>query len=144
MPGATGPQGLDGLEGPSGDRGATGPTGPTGPTGAGTTGATGATGAAPAVTLPTVVSVGAEFTSTGVPTATLPGTHTTNDILLLILQSSNETDVAAPAGYTRLGPQNAIGAAATAGTTKLSIFWKRDGGSSRPRPSPTRATTPTE
>lgn len=45
------------------------------------------------------------------------------------MQSSNESNVAAPAGYQQLGPQNAIGAAATAGTTKLSIFWKRDGGS---------------
>jgi hypothetical protein len=71
--------------------------------------------------------VGTEFSSTGVPTATLPGTHTTNDILVLALQSSNEANVTV-AGYTQLGPQNGIGAAATAGTTKLSLFWKRDGG----------------
>lgn len=80
-------------------------------------------------TLPTVVSVGAEFTSTGVPTATLPGTHAANDILVLVLQSSNESNITAPTGYTQLGPQNAIGAAATAGTVKLSVFWKRDAGS---------------
>jgi len=80
-------------------------------------------------TLPSIVSVGSEFSSTGVPTATLPGTHATNDILVLCLQSSNESNIAAPAGYTQLGPQNGIGAAATAGSTKLSIFWKRDGGS---------------
>ena len=77
---------------------------------------------------PSVVSVGSSFSSTTVPTATLPGTHAANDILLLILQSSNDSNIAV-AGYTQLGPQNAIGAASTAGTTKLSIFWRRDGGS---------------
>lgn len=80
-------------------------------------------------TVPTVVSVGTEFHSTGVPTATLPGTHAANDILLLALQSSNESNIAAPAGYKQLGPQNGIGAAASAGSVKLSLFWKRDGGS---------------
>lgn len=79
-------------------------------------------------TVPTII-VGAEFSGTGVPTATLPAGHTTNDILLLLLQSSNESNITAPAGYQQLGPQNAIGAAATAGTTKLSIFWKRHSGS---------------
>lgn len=79
-------------------------------------------------TVPTVISVGTEFTSTGVPTATLPGTHAANDILILILQSSNDSAVTPPTDYTRLGPQNGIGAAAAAGSTKLSIFWKRDGG----------------
>ena len=39
---------------------------------------------------PTVISVGAEFSGTGAPTATLPGTHAANDILVLVLQSSNE------------------------------------------------------
>lgn len=79
-------------------------------------------------TVPEIVSVGSAFSSTGVPTATLPGTHTTDDILILVLQSSNETNISAPVGYTQLGPQNGIGQAATAGTTKLSIFWKRDNG----------------
>lgn len=81
-----------------------------------------------APTVPTIVSVGAEFSSTGVPTATLPGTHALNDILVLVIQQSNEADYAAPSGYTRLGPQNGIGAAVTAGSTKLCIFWKRDNG----------------
>lgn len=80
------------------------------------------------VTAPTIVSVGAEFSGTGAPTATLPGTHTTNDILVLVLQSSNQ-NIATPAGYTILGPQNGIGASVTAGSTRLGIFWKRDGGS---------------
>lgn len=77
---------------------------------------------------PSIISVGAEFSSTGAPTASLPGTHATNDILVLVLQSSND-NLATPAGYTQLGPQNGIGAAATAASTRLGIFWKRDGGS---------------
>src|SRR5690348_5522986 len=77
---------------------------------------------------PSIVSVGTSFTSTGVPTATLPGTHATNDILVLVLQSSNQ-DIATPAGYTQLGPKNGLGDAASAGGSKLAIFWKRDGGS---------------
>jgi hypothetical protein len=78
-------------------------------------------------TVPTVVSVGSSFTSTGVPTATLPGTHATDDILVLCLQSANEA-VATVSGYTQLGPQNGIGTAASAGAVKLHIFWKRDNG----------------
>jgi hypothetical protein len=104
-----------------------GPVGPEGPEGP--EGPTGATGPATAPTLPTVVSVGTEFSGTGVPTATLPGTHAADDILVLILQSANDAAIAPPAGYTQLGPENGIGAAAVAGSTKLSIFWKRDGGS---------------
>lgn len=78
---------------------------------------------------PTVVSVGAEFSSTGVPTATLPGTHAAGDILLLVLQTGGEADIAPPTGYARVGPQNGVGAAATAGSTCLAIFWKRHTGS---------------
>lgn len=80
-------------------------------------------------TLPTIVSVGAEFHSTAVPTATLPGTHTTNDILVLCIQTANDSAYAAPSGYTQLGPQNGLGTSAAVGATKLAIFWKRDGGS---------------
>lgn len=80
-------------------------------------------------TLPSVVSVGAEFSSTGVPTATLPGTHAADDILVLAIQTSNDADYAAPTGYTRLGPQNGIGTATVAGSMRLAIFWKRDNGS---------------
>jgi hypothetical protein len=79
-------------------------------------------------TVPTIASVGAEFHSTGVPTATLPSVHTTNDILVLVLQSSNE-QISKPTNYNRLGPQTCIGASATAGSTRMAIFWKRDGGS---------------
>lgn len=80
------------------------------------------------VDAPTFVAAGAEFSSTGVPTAVLPTGHTTNDILILVLQSSNES-LAAPAGYTQIGPQNGIGVSATALSSRLGIFWKRDGGS---------------
>lgn len=79
--------------------------------------------------IPTVISVGAEFHSTGVPTATLPGTHAAGDILVLVIQLSNDSNYAAPTGYKEIGPQNGIGAAAAAGSTKIAIFWKRDGGS---------------
>jgi hypothetical protein len=92
-------------------------------------GATGATGAAAAPTAPEVISVGAEFSSTGVPTATLPGTHAVDDILVLVLQTSNGGLVTPPAGYTQLGPQNGLGDASSAGANRLCIFWKRDGGS---------------
>lgn len=78
--------------------------------------------------VPTIVAVTAEFTSTGVPTATLPTGHTTNDILVLVLQSSNDSLIAAPAGYTQAGPQNGIGLGAVALANRLAIFWKRDGG----------------
>ena len=88
----------------------------------------GPVGAMTAGAPPRIISVGAEFTSTGAPTATLPATHALNDILVLVLQSTQE-NLATPAGYTRLGPQNGIGAAVTAGSTRMGIFWKRDNGS---------------
>ncbi len=73
---------------------------------------------------PTIASVGTAFSSTAAPTATLPTGWQQNDILVLVLQSSQQ-NIATPAGYTRLGPQNGIGAAAAAGSTRLGIFWKR-------------------
>lgn len=79
-------------------------------------------------TLPTINSVGAAFSSTAAPTATLPGTVAQNDILVLVLQSSQQS-LATPNGYKQLGPQNGIGAAAAAGSTRLGIFWKRAGSS---------------
>jgi hypothetical protein len=80
-------------------------------------------------TAPTVRSVTAAFSGTGAPTATLPTGHALNDILLLVLQTSNDSQVTAPTGYTQLGPQNGVGDAASAGATKLCVFWKRDNGS---------------
>ena len=84
--------------------------------------------AMPAPTLPSVVSVGSSFSSTGVPTATLPGTHAADDILLLVLQFACQAAVTPPVGYARLGPQNGVGQAVTAASTKLAVFWKRDNG----------------
>jgi hypothetical protein len=78
-------------------------------------------------TLPVFVAASAEFTSTGAPTAVLPTGHLVNDILVLVLQSSNES-IATPTGYTQLGPQNGIGTAVTAGSLRMGIFWKRDNG----------------
>lgn len=79
-------------------------------------------------TLPTINSVGSAFSGTGAPTATLPGTVAADDILVLVLQSSQQA-IATPAGYAQLGPQNGIGPAAAAGSTRLGIFWKRAGSS---------------
>lgn len=79
-------------------------------------------------TLPTINSVGAAFSSTAAPTATLPGTVAADDVLVLVLQSSQQS-IATPAGYAQLGPQNGIGPAAAAGSTRLGIFWKRAGSS---------------
>jgi hypothetical protein len=78
-------------------------------------------------TLPVFVAASAEFTSTAAPTAVLPTGHVVNDILVLVLQSSNES-IATPTGYTQLGPQNGIGTAVTAGSLRMGIFWKRDNG----------------
>ncbi len=99
----------------------------------GAQGATGPTGPVAPPTLPTVASVGSAFGSTGVPTATLPAGQQADDILLLILQQSNEANVTV-AGYQQIGPQNGIGAAASSGSTKMSLFWKRStgGGESAP------------
>lgn len=73
--------------------------------------------------------MGSSFSGTGAPTATLPGTCALNDILVLVLQTANDTKVTAPADYQQLGPQNGVGAAATAGSTKICMFWKRHDGS---------------
>jgi hypothetical protein len=78
-------------------------------------------------TAPAIRSVSAEATGTGNVTPTLPAGHTTNDILLLIVQSANQA-VAAPAGYTQVGPRCGVGVAAASGSTYLAVFWKRDGG----------------
>lgn len=79
-------------------------------------------------TVPTINSVGTPFSSTAAPTATLPAVVAQDDILILVLQSSQQ-NLATPASYTQLGPQNGIGAAAAAGSTRLGIFWKRAGAS---------------
>lgn len=80
------------------------------------------------LSVPTVVAIGTAANGTGDVTPGLPSGHTENDILVLEVQSSNQ-DVSAPAGYSRMGPTVGIGTAAAAGATRLTKFWKRDGGS---------------
>jgi hypothetical protein len=77
---------------------------------------------------PSVRSVGTAASGTGNITPGLPSGHATNDILLLFVESANES-IAAPTGYTQIGPQNGAGTAAASGSTRLAVFWKRDGGS---------------
>jgi hypothetical protein len=79
-------------------------------------------------TAPAVRSVGTAASGTGDITPGLPAGHTTNDILLLFVETANQA-VTNPAGYTQIGPQNGVGTAASSGSTRLTIFWKRDGGS---------------
>lgn len=78
--------------------------------------------------IPTFVALGASAHGTGALSVSLPTGHTTNDILLCFVQSSNEV-ITAPSGYAQLGPQPGYGIAATALSNRLAIFWKRDGGS---------------
>lgn len=79
-------------------------------------------------TVPTVVAVTAEFSAAaGVPSATLPTGHTTNDILVLVLESLNDVVMVAPTGYKQVGPQNGVWSGG--GACRLGTFWKRDGGS---------------
>ena len=79
-------------------------------------------------TLPIFVAASAEFSSTGVPTAVLPTGHVANDILVLVLQSSNDSLITPPTGYTQIGPQNGIGTGAAAGANRQLVCWKRDNG----------------
>lgn len=79
-------------------------------------------------TAPSVRSVGTSASGTSNITPGLPSGHTTNDILILFVESANQS-VTAPSGYSQIGPQNGIGTAAASGSTRLAVFWKRDGGS---------------
>ena len=78
-------------------------------------------------TSPTVRAVSAEAHGTGTASLTLPAGHTTNDIIILAIQTSNES-IATPAGYTQIGPENGLGINVTAGATRLGLFWARDNG----------------
>lgn len=84
--------------------------------------------AAPEPYLPTVRAVSSEAHGTGTAALTLPAGHVQNDIILLAIQSSNES-IATPAGYTQVGPQNGIGINTAAGAARLALFWARDTGS---------------
>lgn len=78
--------------------------------------------------LPTVRAVSAEAHGTGTVSLTLPAGHVANDIVIVAVQSSNES-IATPAGYTQMGPQNGIGVNVVAGASRLGLFWVRDTGS---------------
>src|SRR5438552_1129817 len=65
----------------------------------------------------------------------LPTGHVTNDILVMIVQSSNEA-IAVPTNATSgtwaevTGSPVSIGTAASAGAARLGVFWMRDPGTS--------------
>lgn len=77
-----------------------------------------------------LTSIGAVDSGNGAVTPGLPAVHTTNDILLLLVQSSAETISAPSGGWLEVAnsPQT-TGTAATAGSVKLAVFWLRDNGS---------------
>lgn len=87
-----------------------------------------ATPSSTSLVAPTFVAIGTAANGTGDITPTLPAGHTTDDILLLFVQTSNQT-VTAPAGWTQLGPAVGFGTAAAAGSMRLTTFWKRHDGS---------------
>ena len=84
--------------------------------------------AGPGYVAPAVRAVGTFAHGTADVTPGLPAGHTTNDILLLFVQSANQT-ATAPSGWAQLGPASGNGSAAVSGSTRLTVFWKRDGGS---------------
>src|SRR5574337_1215041 len=74
-------------------------------------------------------SAGNAASGTGNVTPSVPSGTTTNDILLLVVQSSNET-INAPSGYTAVtNCAQGTGTAATAGSVGINVFWKRAGAS---------------
>lgn len=82
-------------------------------------------------TVPAFRSVGALSHSTSsIGTVALPSGHATNDLLVLMIQTSNQApSPVCPSTYTQAGPQNGSGVAATAASNRLIVCWKRDGGS---------------
>jgi hypothetical protein len=77
------------------------------------------------LTLPTFVALGTGAGGTGDVVPGLPAGHTTSDLLLLAVESAAEA-VATPTGYT-IVPGFPIDNLAV--TTRLSLFYKYDGGS---------------
>ena len=75
---------------------------------------------------PTFVAAGAESTNS----VALPAGTTTDDILLIIAHSSNQS-IATPFDWTEIDSQThmAGGTAATAGANRIAVFWKRHDGS---------------
>src|SRR5690349_1204387 len=80
----------------------------------------GSSGAGP---IPTVYAVGTIASGTGSISPGIPAGTTTNDILILITESSPSEPVTAPAGWTDMGVPTGNGA------SQLGVFWKRAGAS---------------
>jgi hypothetical protein len=82
---------------------------------------------------PTYVAAGTASVGTGAVTPGLPTGHTTNDILLCFVQSSNEA-ISVPTNATSgtwaevTGSPVSGGTAASAGACRLGVFWMRDPG----------------
>jgi hypothetical protein len=76
---------------------------------------------------PFVVSVGTPAAApSGSITPGLPPGYTLNDILLIFVDTAQDTVAGAPTGYAQLGPDNGAGATHdVAGATRLTVFWKR-------------------
>lgn len=79
--------------------------------------------------VPTFVAKGIRISGTGNATPALPAGLQANDIILLVVETANET-VSAPAGYANVAnsPQGA-GTGGAIGSTGVSVFWKRHSGS---------------
>ena len=85
---------------------------------------------------PYVRSAGPEANGTGAVGVTLPKLHKTNDILILLVETAgSDTAPSTPTGYTK---KDEVSTGSTATDVRLTVFWKRDGGSET---NPTLAST---
>jgi len=91
---------------------------------------TGCGSTATGCTASSFIGVGAAGSGTGTVGSaqglTLP-TNISGDLLLLAIQTENDP-ATCPAGYTTRGPQTGFGIAKAAGTTRLTLCWKRSSG----------------
>lgn len=78
-------------------------------------------------TPPTFVAAGASASGTGAVVPAIYAGAIADDIIVLVVQSDNQT-ATAPATYTQMGPEVGIGTAGAAGGTRLAAFWKRHTG----------------
>ena len=81
--------------------------------------------------IPTVVGTGAVAYGTGAITPALPSSLQANDILLLILNTSNQTiTIPTPNGgtWTQVGSTQGTGTGGSSGSVALTIFWSRYNG----------------
>jgi hypothetical protein len=78
-------------------------------------------------TAPTFVQAGTAATGTGAVTPTIP-TNLLNDIILVFVQSGDQSVTMTTGGYTQVGPAPGSGTAAAAAANRLTVFWKRSAG----------------